>query len=378
MTSVHVMDGQDVRSSLRVEVVTELPALEDLRTQWLDLLSRTPMAIAFSTPAAVQAWFRHVERYAGIYVVTVWRGERLVGLSPFSVVRLGPFRVFASAGAGYGFFGGPLLGPEPDPVAHALHDHLATLLRGGRAALYVRRMPTEHPLLGVLYDSPSVVCSAMGSDETNSIVDFDLMSDPEKYFAQVSRKHAVPRRTRRLTEQVQSLDVLPRDPDPDDALDAMRDMIVRRFGEDLRMFRGPHNRRFTRELVHGLIADDHAQIASIKADGRRIAVTVDLHVGTRTFWYAVAYEPDFYDFSIGHIELYSFLRRAHTAGVTAVDLGSSGFNYKRRWANSEVRFRTLAVTTAGRPAPIANLLRRVCITAHRRFVRFRDAGLPIV
>lgn len=376
--SKSVLTGQAVRPSLRVDVITERSALEELRPQWLDLLANSPEAIGFSAPGAVLAWYRHVERHSGVYAVTVWRDDELIGLAPFSIARFGPFRLYCSAGAGYGFYGGPLLGPDSQSVAHLLRRHITELVRSGVAAVYLRRMPVEHELLKALTNDPHVTCKAMGSDETNSVVNFAIMPDTEDYFAQVGRKHAVPRRTRRLKEHVSSLDIVLEDPDPNGALDTMRDMILRRFGEDLRMFRGPHNQTLTRDLVHGLIADDHARVSSIVADGRRVAVTFDLHTGTRKFWYAVAYEPEFARFSIGHIELYESLRNAHLSGATQVDLGSSGFDYKRRWANSESRFRTVAVTAPGPRGGMANQLRRASINVHRRLVRARDVGLSII
>ena len=363
MLSAQAASGHAVPLSVRV--VTDQPVLRELAPQWEELAQRSPEAGAFSTPAAVLSWYRHVEQRSDVCVVTVWSADELVGLAPFSVIRLGPFHLYSTAGAGFGSFGAPLLGASPEPVARVLADHLGELVSKGTAAVYLRRLPENSALQRALSRRGDVRCLPMGAAEVNSVVRFDQVSDPEEYFARVARKHAVPRRIRRLAERFGHIEYLVDDQELDLALDTMRDMLRRRFSTDLRIFSSTSNRALTRELVHTLSADGHARVSCLVADGKRITVTIDLNIGTRVFWYAVAHEPDLAEYSLGHVELYKFLRNAHSTGVNEVDLGSADFAYKRRWATTESRYRTVAITAPGLRGWTANNLRRAVIKLHR-------------
>jgi CelD/BcsL family acetyltransferase involved in cellulose biosynthesis len=349
----------------RIEAATNRGELARLTPHWHQLVQRSDSASAFNTSAAVLTWYRHVERHSDVYVVTVWRADQLVGIAPFSVIRLGFYRLFVSAGAGYGYHGDPLLGSEPETVAAVIADHLSRLVSSGTAAVYLRRLRSDGVMSDIVAQRADLACRQLGSEEVSSLVRFDQMPDPEQYFLRIARKRAIGRRSRRLAERFDRVQYVAEDPDPDVALHTMRDMLQRRFGTDLRIFRSAPNRALTHDLVHELLAAGHAQVSSMFADGRRITVTVKLHVGPRIFWYAVAYEPELSEFSLGHLELFETLQRAHASGAIEIDLGSAGFSYKQNWANADSHHRTVVVTAPGRRGEIANNLRRAAIRIHR-------------
>jgi CelD/BcsL family acetyltransferase involved in cellulose biosynthesis len=350
---------------LRVEVTTDLAGLTNLTPDWRRLVQRSDSANAFNTAEAVLTWYRHVERHSGVYAVTVWRGDELVGIAPFSMIRLGFFRLFVTAGAGFGYHGDPLFGSEPESVAAVIADHLSRLVSPGTAAVYLRRIRSDGVMSNIAAQRADLACRQLGAAEVSSLVRFDQMPDPEQYFLRIARKRAIGRRSRRLAERFDHVEYVADDPEPDVALHTMRDMLRRRFGTDLRIFRNQPNRALTHDLVQELLTAGHAQVSSMFADGRRITVTVKLHVGPRIFWYAVAYEPELSEFSLGHLELFETLRRAHASGATEIDLGSAGFAYKENWANAESRHQTVVVTAPGRRGEIANNLRRAAIRIHR-------------
>ena len=359
---------------LSVHVVRDQYMLADLGPQWEELVWRSAEASAFSTPAAVLTWYRHVEQRSGVHAVTVWCADELVGLAPFSVIRLGPFDLYSTAGAGFGYFGEPLLGENPEPVARAIAEHVSELVSKGTAAVYLRRLPEASALQDTLSRRGDITCLPMGAAEVNCVVRFDQMPDPEQYFARVARKHAVPRRFRRLAERFEHVEYLVDDHELDLALDTMRDMLRRRFNTDLRIFSTASNRALTRDLVHALSAAGHARVSCLIADGQRVTVTIDLNVGTKVFSYAVAYEPDLAEYSLGHLELYKSLRNAHSTGVNEVDLGSADFAYKRRWATTESHYRTVAITAPGLKGRVANNLRRATTKLHRADVLGHHKG----
>ena len=370
----HQTEERD-RLGLNVEVLRDVDGLAALTERWQQLVASSDGATAFATPAAVLTWYRHVARHSEVYAVTVWRGDVLVGMASFSLIRVGGFRLLSTAGAGYGYAGEPLLGADPEPVADALADHLRRVVSSGAAAAYLMRLRTDGTMIKILSRRPDLSCRQMGPDETSCVVRFDQMPDPEQYFTRAARKHAVGRRSRRLSERFDHVEYVVEDPESDVALDTMRDMLRRRFASDLRIFRTAQNRALTRDLVHELISTGQARVSSMIADGRRITVAVDFQVGPRVLGYAVAYEPDLAQFGLGHLELYNALRTAHAAGAVEVNLGSAGFSYKQEWGNALVEHRTLAITAPGWRGSIANNLRRAAIHLHRARPLDNTAGI---
>mgnify|MGYP002737220395 CR=1 FL=1 len=348
--------------SLSVDVIRDLAALEALWPHWLRLFTRSPDATAFISPTAILMWYRYIEHHKRIYVVVVWSGNELVGLAPFSVTTVWPYRFFTVAGNEYSYPGDPLLGADPAPVANAIIDHLSGLVAGGRATIHLPRMFLDGTVARLLSERSDI---SLDKKIVNSrvLVRFDQMAEPAEYFRQVARKHAVPRRLRRLHEVFEQVDYVPADPEPDRALEVMRDMLYRRFGAKAPpMVSTPRREAFMRALANQLITVGHAQLSSIVADGRRIACTLALHVGPRTFWYQPAYEPELRQYGIGHIELYEFLRRAYEGGATEVDLGSDKFEYKQRWAGVYKPRARLILGTADHQARLPLLLRRAVMS----------------
>ena len=199
---------------LRVEAVTELVDLEALTDRWSALVRSSPQATAYASPAFVLTWYRHFERPGGIYAVTVWHGDELVGLAPFARTRLGygPAHVtlLVSAGTEHGDYGDPLLGPHPGPVAAAIADHLAALV-GRRTVINARRLRDDSPTLAALERRDDLATVPMGQVAEAAVVRLDQVDDPEAHLRRLAKKHSVPRRLRRR----QVSDNAAFDPDPE-------------------------------------------------------------------------------------------------------------------------------------------------------------------
>jgi CelD/BcsL family acetyltransferase involved in cellulose biosynthesis len=306
--------------------------------------------------------------------VAIWRSGELVGLAPFSEISLGPFRVFATAGAGYGFCGEPVIDVGDDESVESLLDVIAAEIAGGTAAFYLRRLRVGGPLMTALARRPDFAVQTMSPDEEHCVVRFDLMNDVEEYFASVRKKHKLDRRDRRLARDFESI-VYRHEQDTDRALDGMRELMLRRFGHDLRIFRRPSDRALTYELAKVTCAAGTGRLSSLVLDGRRASVAMDLQIGSRVVAHAVAADHSLRQYSIGHIETFENLRTAHSRGVDEVDLGDGGFAYKRQWANETRRFRTVAIMSSDLPGRIAHHLRRATVRLHRSSGSNSDGGL---
>lgn len=358
-------NGDYELDGFRVEVLNDLGQLEELAAQWETLVAESPDSTAWTTPAAVITWFRLVRQHSDIHVVIVKRGEELVGVAPFSTTRQGPFRLYVTAGAGYGYYGDPALGSDSEAIARVIADYIQRNANSSSCAFYMRRMQTSAPLISMLGLADNLEIRRMSPDEELSVVRFDEIPSFDEYISMAAKKHQIPRLYRRLREQFDEVKYLVDDPEPQIALEALREMQSRRFGGDLRIFATAQNRALTEMLVRELMRAGHGRMSSLMADGERIAVAFIPHVGSRYTWYAVAYEPELRKYGLGHIDPYEMLASAHDSGAREVDLGDARFEYKRKWATSSAYVRTVSVTASGIAGSINDTLRRVATRLHR-------------
>jgi CelD/BcsL family acetyltransferase involved in cellulose biosynthesis len=363
------------RTELRVEVVTDLDELAGLAEPWRRLVRATPTATPFASPAFVLTWFRHLERPRGAYVVTVWRGDTLVGLAPFARTRLGGehtgFQMLVSAGTEHGDHGEPLLGPQPEPVAGAVAGHLARLVRSRLAAVNARRLFDDGPMLAALRARDDLARVPMGHVAHAAVVRFDQLDDPHDHLERLARRHDIPRRMRRLAEAHGPVDYVPDDPRRDAALDTMAAMLQHRWGTEAgpRLFATPGRAAFTRAVTHALAADGMGRLSTLSAGGRLAAVSTVLQVGDRLVSDNAAFDVDLCRFGVGQAEIYRLLRHALEAGVVEVDMRAGDFPYKRKWTNAERRTRSVVLVAPGRRGELSLAARRAALRLRTRRIR---------
>jgi CelD/BcsL family acetyltransferase involved in cellulose biosynthesis len=362
-----------------VRTITEQTELRALSEQWHRLLLASPMATAFASPTWVLAWYRAFERPGGVYVVTVWHEGELVGVAPFARTRIGGahagFTLLVSAGTEHGDYGDPLLGPDPLPVAHVLADHLAHLTRRESTLVNLRRLHDESPLLALLEARDDVACEPMGTHADNAVVRFSDMDDPEATLARLARKRDLPRLRRRLIEHHGEVSFTGQAPDTAVALDAMRDLLARRWaaGGGPRMFATPTREAFTRAVTTALVDCGLARVSTLTAGGRIVAVTINYRVGDREIGDATGSDPDLRKYAVGLMHLHEVLTSARADGVGEVDMRAGDFAYKDQWATTSQGTRSIAVRRAGRLGRVQLAARRVAMSLRaRRLARHEE------
>lgn len=362
-------------SKLRVEVVTRLDRLARLTEPWRRLVHATPAATPFASPAFVLTWFRHLERPRGAYVITVWQGDELVGLAPFARTRLGGehtgFHMLVSAGTEHGDHGEPLLGPRPGPVAELVAGHLARLVNNRMAAVNARRLFDDGPMLAALVARDDLTRVPMGHVAHAAVVRFDQLDDPYDHLERLARRHDIPRRMRRLREEVGPVDYTPDEPERDATLDAMARMLVHRWGTEAgpRLFATPGRAAFTRAVTHALADDGMGRLSTLSAGGRLAAVSTVLQVGDRVVSDNAAFDMGLCRYGVGQAEIYRLLRHALDAGVVEVDMRAGDFPYKRKWTNAERRTRSVVLVAPGRRGELALAARRAALRLRTRRIR---------
>lgn len=378
------MRGPDTATAgarTRVEVVTDLCDLVALTDRWTALVHSSPLATAYASPAYVLTWYRHFERPGGIYAVTVWNGDELVGLAPFARTRLGhrptDVTLLVSAGTEHGDYGDPLLGPDPGPVAGAVTDHLATLVDRHRTAVNLRRLRDDGPMLAAVESRDDLVRSPMGQTADAAVIRLDELDDPAQHLKRLASRHSIPRRLRRLIEAHGEITYQPDEPDLDAALNTMRDMLQRRWGpnDGPPLFRTPHMDAFTRDAIRNLTDTGFARVATLTAGATPVAVNTVFRVDESAISDNVAVDPDLGNFGPGQAALLRLVEHAHDTGMREVDLRAGDFPYKYKWANATHRTRSVALTRLGRRHDAMLAARRALMSLRaRRLNRLRDHG----
>ncbi|HEX6422091.1 MAG TPA: GNAT family N-acetyltransferase [Acidimicrobiales bacterium] len=365
-----------------IRTLTRPDEVGAIEPAWHRLLLASPAATAFAGPAWVGTWYRHFQPEGGIHVVTVWRGDDLVGVAPFARTRAGRaragFTLLVSAGTEHGDYGDPVLGPDPLPVARVVADHLVHLVRHENTTVNLRRLCDDSPLLALLEGRDDVACLPMGLEAGNAVVRFGDMDDPRSALDRIARKRDLPRLRRRLTEAHGEVEFVPDAPDPMQALDHMRDFLARRWapGEGPRLFSAPGREAFTRDVTAALVEAGLARVSVLTAGGRPVAVTIDHVVGGRLLGDAASYDPDLRRYSVGLLHLHEVLSAALAGGLREVDLRAGDFPYKDQWATATRRTRSVALVRPGVRGRAQRAARRVAMSARARRIARDERATP--
>lgn len=361
--------GPASTSGLYVEVLRDVASLERIRPQWHELRRASHEGSAFTGPTFALDWYRSAEPRGGIYVIAVWRGEVLAGVMPLSSTRVGGVRVLTSMGADGSYYGDPLLGPDQGAVAGAIVSHLCRITAWGLSVLSLRKLLAAGSVLKSLRDQSELDVRTLRT-HTQCLLRFDQLGDVDEYFRQVSRRHQVERRRRRLAEHLGAVEYLPEDPEPDRAAAVMIDILKRRFDPENSVAGAKYLTKaeqfLTSSLFRELIDVGEAQISSLKAGGKRVAVSVDIAARNRLDAEYVANDPDYLRHGAGSVKMYEFLLNASRSGVEVVDLGSADYEYKSRWVPHTDELQDVLVTSRGASGALAHALRRVAMAYRKR------------
>lgn len=371
---------------LRTEVLTSTAQLEPLRDAWDGLVGRASGDTVFATPAWVLTWYRHFAPEDGVRVVTVWDGDDLAAVAPFSCHRLGHpslgFRLWTTAGAEHGYYGEPLLGTSPAAAARTIAACIASQVAKGTVAVNLRRLWVDGPMHRAVTEHPHLDCRSMALPADSAVVRFDREDDPDRLLRRLAKKHGVPRRARRLDERFDEVTYVPDDPDIVAALADMRRMLTERWEEGAgpEIFSTARRAQFTEAVIPALAADGHLRVSSLQGDGRRLALSVVFQVGETILSEYSAFdpEPELAKLGVGQRELYEVISHAHRSGLAAVDLSAvKDYAYKLRWTNTTWASQSVGVTTTGWRGVAARAARRVAMSRQaRRLKQLETESLP--
>lgn len=352
---------------IKVEVLTDVEALEQRRSAWDDL-AQACGALPFAFPFWSLAWWRHFGR-GTLHVITAESDGSLVGLAPFHRRERAGFSVLRFLGTGIGTVNELLVAPGQDEAAEAIWSealkgrNLADLVEyrdggGGMAAL-------RHRPAGTWSASIRDICPVVRVRGT-TFDDF-MRSRGSRLRRSLSRadRFAEEEGTPVRAEVVTRVDELER---ALPTLSAIYD-VAEAANPRAHFLRGPLE-PFTRAVLRAAAEEERLAIFIVHFGDRPVACATTMLGGGPLSYSAPRFDPEFRKYSPGHLVLREIVR--HAASLDRdVDLLLGDFEYKWQWTDDS--YDTLTVRAAATPAirTAATAAEDVVARAHHLLRRVR-------
>lgn len=327
-----------------------MPAFSDeLVGPWRDLVADDPDATVFHTPDFLATWARTLAPGLTPRCRTLWEGDRLVGLAPETVERVGSAEgpravVRFLGGEEVTDYQGPVARPaDRDRVADAYMAELAGdrtwddldlqgLGTGGWADL-LEDAAKRHGL-EVLERARQDVCPRV-----------DLHGGFDGYLERLPGKlrHEQRRKARKLSRDAGEVELVEAPPDEvRDRLSVFLDMAHEAEDEKARFFLDDDKRAFFGELADALAADGRFRLHVLEVGGLPGAATLSLVDGTEWGLYNSAFDQALTMLSPGIVLITHLLQVAADEGFEVFDLLRGDEPYKYRFGAEDRSLLTAA------------------------------------
>ncbi|MEX1146587.1 MAG: GNAT family N-acetyltransferase [Acidimicrobiia bacterium] len=341
---------------LELRVVSDVAEFDRLRAPWNAACDASVDANVFLTWEWLRTWWEHFGAAAQLHVVTLWERDELVAAAPLmrSRVGVGPVEgtLFQSVCHDAGDYGGVVLVRREEEAVALLLAHFEDVATSRRSPVLLSRLVAdsrfvEH-LRRRLASVPTLACTEVPLDGACPFIDFTAGFEFEK----LTKKHRVTQRLRRLEERHPDVVFEHRTHECLEAgLDAFLEVHRRRWAGETDRLRGlladPASEQFLLDAIRALDQIGRARLLTLTADGRPIAVELDLEYRARLYMLKVAFDPEFAEFSPGWLLRKRAIEDAMQRGVTEYDFMRGGQEYKRGWANGERTLVAATLTRAG-------------------------------
>lgn len=348
--------GRAAVDGLATEVLTDVAALEGIRSEWDEL------AVAASRPYcapgwALPWWERMRPVGSGLRVVTVRRGAELVGLAPCYVIGDGAgltiCRVLGDTASSYSelLAVADLRGPVAAAVAAALDEDMIDVLSlsgvphdGPWPGLLREVWPGHRPHLSLVetLGAPYVDLPPGGSDAW-----FDARS---RNFRQQVR--------RRKREFLRQGGRLQRAETRGDALGGLQDLV--------RLHHGRWAGRGGSQALHGSMTDmlvgacrllgpHRLQVWTAAVDGRTVAAALFMAAGQEMHYWLGGFDGTWAPLSPSVLLLVEAVLHAPESGCRRVSFGPGTQPYKHRLATGEEKLLWLDLLPRSRRYPYVRL-----------------------
>ncbi|UYO00962.1 MAG: GNAT family N-acetyltransferase [Devosia sp.] len=331
-------------------VLGTLDEIEAIADEWRALETACPDPLNyFQSYDWCRNWVSQFGDTHQPYVITVWRGGRLVALWPRMIVDMAGIRRLETLGAPHSQYCGILM--RRDGASEA--GIVKALRQAGRASncdvTISRAVPKGSALDKLLSDKPVIA----GSDNVASVLDLSGFASSEAYTAQLGKLQRRNRNRRRnhlarlgdLTFEV----IWPGHADFDTLVYQCTEMKQRWLHETGRFSVGFSMSGYA-DFLAGLSGDPGAAsgacLSVLRAGDKVVALELGLLRRGHYYAYIGGFDWDLKDLSPGKVQMDMTVGWLIDNGVQTYDLLINPAEYKSSWTNSEI-------AVSGRAEPLS-------------------------
>jgi CelD/BcsL family acetyltransferase involved in cellulose biosynthesis len=363
----------------RVQVARDQAALALLEEPWTALIQACSSATVFASFQWNAMWWRHFGAGKKLNVLAIWDEQnRLVGIAPLMVSRLGPVRKLEFIGTGLSDYGDLLADPEHEP---AVISAILSYLRANHSNWDLgdlSEVPPQSPLLAQLArmraHAPEIEGLTLADNSQTPCPVIELPGTWEEYVSRLLRKRkyyvsSYPRKF--LKEHNGSLEVLTGGPQLDAAVLEFYRLHMARWQHRADSISAEHLHPeflpFLKDVCAACAAAGWLRLVTLKAGDQIVASTINFMMHRRWTAYMKGFDPRWSDSRPGTVLDTLRIVEAIKEGARYFDFGRGDEEYKSGFGVTIYRNRrVLLATRAPRSMAALTLLSWRIRNAQRR------------
>jgi CelD/BcsL family acetyltransferase involved in cellulose biosynthesis len=307
----------------RVEVHQGSEFFSGLRTSWQELVGDSPTATPFQTWEWQSTWYRHYGGGRRMLAVSVWEGQDLIGLMPFTRSR-GPWRVLRPSGIGPSDYLHPLARRRAEEdVAYTIQQVIRELPNVDLIDWHQVR--ETQPAANLNRETPI--------DQAMCLV-LDLPKTFDQYLAMLGKSLRYDIRklektmftSGRATIEIADESTLPV------SLEAFFELHHKRWRK--RGMPGAflgRAKKFHADWALQAVRNSWLRLGVLRNGGSVIGAIYAMTLGETTYYYQAGFDPAHAAVSPGTLVVANAIRQSIDEGVTRFDFMRGDEPYKRRW-----------------------------------------------
>lgn len=337
---------------MHVEVHTSASAFQELRAEWVQLLSQLPFQSIFYTPEWQETWWRHFGASHHLRLLAVRSNDGILqGLVPLmdSTAAEGPPKLTLLGDLEVCDYLDVLTSSmQSQVVAQVVVEYL--LRQGGdHFALHLPNLYHRSSTLDAFHQQLLRAGLKVEVEQIETCPTIDLPTDWEDYLTMLRGKdrHELRRKLRRAEAAAQLEYHVTQDAAHLDADINTFVALHRMSQQDAKQgFMTAEKEAFFRDMAHQMWAQGWLDLAFLAADGEPIATLCCFTYGTTYAAYNSGYHPGYSELSAGIVLFAERIRAAIARGFTAFDFMRGNESYKYRFGATDRPLYQLFARTA--------------------------------
>ncbi len=300
---------------------------ERVRGEWEGLVSQTPDAIPFATPAWQRVWLDHFQAGRDLRLLTARDGERLIGVAPF--ICDGDRAEFVGHYSICDYMDALVTPGFETPFFASI---LGKLADDGAKTVDLRGLRESSPTLEAVTAAAATAGFSTSREDEALSPRVCLPDTWDEYLQTLSKKdrHELRRKLRRLDTAGGDvvLKVVTEAEEASTGLDALFHLMRISSHHKEEFLDRPGMEAFFREMTATMAAEGMLRFYFLTFDGEPVASVLNFDLGGQLFMYNSGYDPAYSHYAVGLMSKTLLIKDAIENGRRCVDFLRGDENYK--------------------------------------------------